>query len=183
MVAMSIAMIVIAGILSSYTYIGRNLVRNSNQQGLEIQSRRALQWLGRDIQCAVDVTTYSSSQLTLLVPKQDAAGNVLTDGSGQVMTKAVTYTYDSAMGTLSRVDPDFEAGAPFTLLRNLSLPAGTGFFTYLDQQDLAAENRLSIKKIEVAFSSAQGAAQTGTRSTYTAASARFILRNKHLVVF
>ena len=38
MVAMSIAMVVIAALLSSYTFLGRNLVRYSNQQQLEAQS-------------------------------------------------------------------------------------------------------------------------------------------------
>ncbi len=183
MVAMSIAMIIIAAVLSSFTFLGRNLIRYSNQQQLEAQSRRALQMFSRDVQIALDVPAYSSTQLSLTVPKLDAAGNAVLDGSGNVVTKTVAYTFDASQGTLIRVDPDFHSGAPFTLLTGINLPAGTSFFSYLDQQAIPATNRLSIKQIDVNYVAFLGIASAGTQSRYTEASARFILRNKHLVAF
>jgi type II secretory pathway component PulJ len=56
MVAMSIVMVVIAALLSSYIFLGRNLVRCSNEQQLEAQSRRALQMLGQEVRMAQDVS-------------------------------------------------------------------------------------------------------------------------------
>ena len=49
LVATSIAMVLIAGMLSSYLFLGRNLVRDTNRQQLEAQSRNMLQTFARDV--------------------------------------------------------------------------------------------------------------------------------------
>lgn len=187
MVAMSIAMVVIAALLSSYTFLGRNLVRYSNQQQLEAQGRNTLQIFGKDVRMATDVTaTYSASQVTLVVPRIDAAGKVITDGAGNVITKNVTYTYDTTGGNLTRTDPEINSGKPLTLLAGLPkvggpVPLWSGF-NYLDKQANPASNQLSIKQIEVrTFTTGCGTASAGTRSSFTGASARMVLRNKHLI--
>jgi Tfp pilus assembly protein PilW len=49
LIAMSIATTLVAGILASYTYLARNLIRYSFEQQLEAESRRALQMITQDV--------------------------------------------------------------------------------------------------------------------------------------
>jgi len=180
LIGLFLSMLLTAAMLLSYTFLVRSLIRSSNQQQLEAQSRKALQMLSQDVHVATDVQTASSSQLTLTVPKVDAQGHAITDGNGNVITKIVTY--NAATGTLTRTDPDFSSGTPLTLLTGVS----NFSFNYLDKQgsQVNASYSLRIKQIEVSnFIVSAGTASTGTQSSYTGASARWVLRSKHLVVY
>jgi hypothetical protein len=179
MVALSIGAFVIAGILSSYTFLARNLIRYSNQQQLEAQSRRTLQMFAQDVHAASDVTSFSANQFTLSLPY------VHSDNS--VTYYSVTYTYDSTAATLVRTvsgtAPPNVTTSAITLLSGISASA-TNFFKYLDRFDGTASNTLGIKKISIpTFTLVSGRAASGTQTTYTTASARLILRSKHLVTY
>ncbi|HUL53761.1 MAG TPA: prepilin-type N-terminal cleavage/methylation domain-containing protein [Opitutaceae bacterium] len=204
MIAMSITMVIIAAILSSYTFLGRNLIRDSNQQQLEAQSRRMLQALAADAHTA-DRVAYSydpandinQESIWLAMPTSGRLTfrSSIPNGSGGTYIYAVTYVYDSNAGTLTRTvssgvssgtPPSGFNATPLVLLTGLpkaggSDPLWTGF-GYLDQQCLSAANTLSIKAVEVStFTIAAGSAAAGTQSRFTTASARLVLRNKHLV--
>jgi hypothetical protein len=178
MVALSIGAFVIAGVLSSYTFLGRNLIRYSNQQQLAAQIQRTLQIFAQDVHATTDVTSFSNTQLVLSLPY------VHSDGSVTYYT--VTHTYDSTAKTLTRTvagtpPPDVTASA-LTLLTGVSVSGGS-FFSCFDRCDVTATNTFGIKKIEIAsFTLTAGTASAGTQTTYTAASARLILRNKHLIL-
>gem|GEM_PF-4424692 len=89
-------------------------------------------------------------------------------------TKTVTYSYNSTFGTLTRTD----ATGSTTLLSNL-----TKFdLNYFNKAGNAiTSSTVSVKEIELTFSSALGTSASGTQSQYTAVSPRLILRNKALL--
>jgi Tfp pilus assembly protein PilW len=193
MAAMSISMVVIAALLSSYTFLGRNLVRDSNQQQLEVQSRKMLQVFGQDVRMAANIPSFSANEVTLRLPS--GSGTSFFDvayafsasaGTYQVpllradgTTANYAYTAPTA-GTLTRIDGTNGAVTLLTGASNFS-------FRYLDKLGLSVDPTpptypLRVKQIEVSgFTITAGTASIGTQSQYTGASARLVLRNKHLV--
>ncbi len=178
MVAFFITAFLVAGILSSYTFIGHTLVRGSFQQMMEIQTRRALQMFAQDVHAATNVSSFSSSAVALTMPY------VHTDYS--VTTYTVTYTYSASAGTLVRsvtgTPPPGATTNSITLLTGVSNLT----FNYLDMQGQSVTGTsypLRVKQIELSnITLVGGTAAAGTQSTYSFASARFILRSKHLVL-
>lgn len=169
-------MMLIAAILSSFTFLGRNLVRNSNQQQLETQSRRALVFLAKDIHAATDLGTCSSSGMALALP--------YVHSDGTVTTYSVTYTYDSVAGTLTRTvagtAPPGVSTATLTML--VGVPSFS--FNYLDRQGAPVDPTypLRVKQIELAgFTATVGTAAVNTQSSLVGASARLTLRSRHIV--
>jgi type II secretory pathway pseudopilin PulG len=174
LIAMSIATTLVAGILASYTYLARNLIRYSFEQQLEAESRRALQMITQDVRAAVDAAASDytanrnnrTNQITLTMP----------DGS------TVQYTFDTTAGTLTRV----AAGTSLTLFSTVSIlpvptppPPYQGFFCCLDQLDIPAANQQGIRKIEIGgFTATLGTDSSGTQTGIVSASARLVLRNK-----
>jgi prepilin-type N-terminal cleavage/methylation domain-containing protein len=64
LVGMSLALIVMTGVLSTFSFLGRNLNRLANQQQLESESRRALAYFAQDVRMANALqapTAWSSS--------------------------------------------------------------------------------------------------------------------------
>jgi prepilin-type N-terminal cleavage/methylation domain-containing protein len=175
LVSTSLAAMVLAAVLSSFVFLGRNLTRLANYQALETKGREALAYLRHDLAVAEAVksgTTPTASSVTLVLPASE-----------------VTYTYDSTAGSLRRqsaagVNPDF------LLLKNDYCTCTTFAFDYQTVTGGAPTSQLNassnvpygIKQIMVSFVLATpGTAATTTRVTYTAVSARFLLRNTQLV--
>lgn len=161
LVGMSISGVIFAGILAAYTFLGRNLTRLVNSQHLEAATRRTFYVFNQDASAATQVTTATDTQVVLVIP------------SG-ASTKTVTYSYNSTFGTLTRTD----ATGSTTLLSNL-----TKFdLNYFNKAGNAiTSSTVSVKEIELTFSSALGTSASGTQSQYTAVSPRLILRNKALL--
>jgi prepilin-type N-terminal cleavage/methylation domain-containing protein len=158
MVATSLLAIVLAGVLTAYIFMARNLTRLVNVQQQEVESRRTLRTFTEDLSAASQVTTATSTQLVLT--KRTAASNV-----------TVTYTYSATNGTLVR-----SAGAA-----SKTLLTGLTSFTllYYNEEGTAISSSLqSIKSAEMMFSSAAGTETSGTLARYTTVSPRIVLRNK-----
>src|SRR5688572_20401816 len=68
LVASSISAVVFAGILAAYLFVGRNLTRLVNVQHQEVESRRTLRQVTQDVSAAIQLTTATSSQLSLTKP-------------------------------------------------------------------------------------------------------------------
>lgn len=175
LIGLFLAMLLTAAMLLSYTFLVRSLIRSSNQQQLEAQSRRALQTFAQDVRMATNVPSFSlsqdSSQITLRLP----------NGGGTVdVTYSYAYDATAGSGTLTRT----VSGSTLTLLTGIArLPSSQNFFNCLDKQGLSVTTYpLGIKQIEVnSFTLTCGTAIAGTQSSYTGASARLVLRSKHLV--
>ena len=175
MFAMSLATMIMAAVISSYLYLGRNLTRLSNHQQLEAQNRRMLAMLNQDTRMAKDVDVSLDTE---------GRGNtfVLTLPGGTNPDFSVTYVYDATARVLSRVATGGSYAGSLVLISNLSVTdAPKPLFRFLDKQANCASNRLSVKQIEVClYTITNGTAAAGTRSSNAGASARLILRNKYL---
>ena len=158
MIATSLLAVVLAGVLSAYLFVGRNLTRLVNLQEQEVESRRALRQFTQDVSAAINLTTATSSQLALTKP---TAGGTTT----------VSYVYSSAAGTFIRTD---SAGSQ-TVLSGLT----TLTLTYYNERgSIVTSGIQSVKAAELSFSSAAGSAKSGTQASYTTVSPRVVLRNK-----
>jgi Tfp pilus assembly protein PilW len=161
-VSVSLSIVVFAGILAGFTFLGRNLTRLVNTQGQDVSSRRAFYLFSRDISLATAVSNATNTSLSLTLPT--------TSGS----TTTVAYAYNTSAGTLSRVD-----GSNSTvLLSNLTALD----FNYFNKAGTSiTPSPLSVKEVELTFTSAVGDSSSGTQARYTAVSPRLVLRNKPLL--
>ena len=88
MIGLVLAMFLTAAMLVSYTFLVRSLIRSSNQQQLEAQSRRMLQLFTKDVHMATNVPSSSASQVILRLP----------NGSSSTSFFDVAYAYDASAG-------------------------------------------------------------------------------------
>lgn len=163
LVAIALAGVVGAGILSAYTFMARSLARLANYQRLEVESRRALQMLNTDTRMAVSLTAPTTTSVTFAIPA--AAG---------VTTTTVAYRFDEEAQTLTRT---YGGTATITLLTGVQTLA----FNYYDSRNAISASPQSIKQVDVTFTTATGASAANAQAHFTAASARLLLRNKPLL--
>lgn len=160
---------VMAAVLSSYIYVGRQLARLANQQILETEGRRTLANFSRDVRLASGISgTPSATGVTLSQPTSTG-------------TTTVAYSYNSGAGTLTRTPA---SGTAQVLLRNINTngltiryydTSNNPYTTYTDYLS-------GIKQISLEFSTQLGTANNGTQTNiYEVASNRLILRNRSLL--
>lgn len=161
LISLSLALAVMTAVLSSYIFLGRNLVRLVNQQTLETEARRTLAYFTRDVRMASGVTgTPSNTSVTFLLPTNFG-------------TTTAAYSYDSSTQTLTRT----LGGSTQTLLSNL---IDLNFY-YYDNLSASVTNPASIKQVAMRFSTQTGSSFNGTQTpVYQGASSRLIIRNKQL---
>ena len=153
MIATVLSAIVFGAIFSAYIFMGRNLTRLANFQQQQVQNRRVLYVLSKDVNEATQVTTALPASLAITLP------------SG-----GVTYTYDPAAQTLTR-----QTGPTTTiLLSNLTNFA----FSYFDQYGASTASAINIKQIALNYSSSVGDRANGTKASDSVASSRIVLRGK-----
>ncbi|MBL9214762.1 MAG: prepilin-type N-terminal cleavage/methylation domain-containing protein [Opitutaceae bacterium] len=181
LISSTLAAVVMAAILSSYLYLGRNLTRLAYNQTLESKSRLALTYLANDIKQATSVSSPTTTSVILNVPGG-----------------TITYTYDATNRRLRRQATTGAVADTYLLYTGgqtsgqvrIDCPAFTfsyytttnGSPTYQSTSTLVP---YSIKMIGVAFtvrssgsSAASTAAAQGTLTQMDTASARFVLRNR-----
>ncbi len=95
LIGASLSAAIMAAVLSSYIYMGRNLTRLGNQQILETEARRTLGYFAQDVQAAMSVSvatglTAPSFQVTFLVI------------SGGGSTRQIIYFYNSTGSPITR---------------------------------------------------------------------------------
>ncbi len=172
LVGMSLALMVMTAVLTTYVTLGRNFTRSlgvssANQPNLESQARRTLAYFTRDVRMASGISgTPSASSLTLTLPT----------GTGST---TVAYAYDSTAQTLTRTPA---SGTAQTL--HSSLLSFT--FNYYDSSGnpyTSFTNYLSgIKQLSITFTSQAGSSVNGTLTqVYQSSSSRLLLRNKALL--
>ncbi len=208
LVSMSLAVVVMAAVFSTYLYLGRNLTRLSYRSTLESQSRKILNTLTTDIRNAKSVVNASATGLSLNVYNQDA-------GKGPVPLMKVVYAQTTATypdGTtankLTRTtsNPDGSGASPSVTLNNdigdansqvqvsmtnlnflYTTTTGNTFTTSgtgPSYQNTTTLVPMSIKQVAMVFvlqagsSNIQG--QQGTQSSYQVASGRMPLMNHPL---
>jgi prepilin-type N-terminal cleavage/methylation domain-containing protein len=180
LVAMSLMVTLMAGVLSAYLFLGRNLTRLVNLQQQSTKTRHTLRVFAQDVGAASKLTAATSTISGNTTTAAHFAVLVPTSADGST-TKTVTYDYLSATGKLTRTDPSGALDV-LTDITDFSInyytqnqtSSGTAFSATL----AAPANSLSIKAIEFKFTTSVGSAAAGTQATYSAMSPRVLLRNR-----
>jgi prepilin-type N-terminal cleavage/methylation domain-containing protein len=170
MVAATLSVFVLAGVLTANLQIIRSGVRMSQYVEMDSQVRRALDFLGRDLKAASNLTWNGESDLTLTIP---ASGGT---------TAQVTYAWTAASGTFYRV-----AGASSSatvgrleLVRGIAaLPDGSAGLTFAryDHAGAAANSDAATKSVQITMTVTRRA-RTVAATSQNAVSATFTLRSK-----
>lgn len=166
LIASSLSSMVLAGVLSTFLFLGRTGANVANYADMESQARTALEQFGQDARQAGGITWNSPHSVTLHVGGVD-----------------VVYAYDSTAGTFSRT----VGGTTRVLVDGV-----TDEFTFTGYtiggakvvSDLTtADGRTAAngvtKQLQIYFKASRTDV-TVTRATNTVLSARFILRNKRV---
>lgn len=172
LISTTLAGAILAAVLSSYVFLGRNLMRLANYHTLETKSHDALVRLQSDLSLAHGVKTGTrptATTVTLVLP----AGEV-------------TYTYDSATSSLRR-QATFGANADLQLLKNDHASCTAFAFDYytmtvgsaVSQFDASFNVPYSIKEIGARFTLETPQTQdAATRTTFQVVAPGTPLRNK-----
>ncbi|HUR60529.1 MAG TPA: prepilin-type N-terminal cleavage/methylation domain-containing protein [Opitutaceae bacterium] len=163
MVASTLASFVLAGVLSTFLFLGRSGANLRNYSDMETQARKALETFAEDVRQASAISWTSATNVTLTV-------NAV----------AVSYTYDSTNGTFARGT----AGTTTTLITGIS--ANTFSFKSYNvagtEMPLATAANLtaagsSTKQLQISLEASRNT-RTVSSATNLVLSARYILRNK-----
>ena len=187
-VALTLAAVLMAAMLSSYLFLGRSLTRLSYQHMLEQQSRTILTTVIADLRNTKSVTNATNTGLTLQV----------FTGSGTTTSVAYAYTYDSVNNVyiltrngipLVKMITGTSVKVPVTmLLPPTGAPSAGNLFQYYNSTDVSltapVNSPMSIKQVEFSFILQAGAAgvqdKQGTLTQYQMASGRIPLLNRQL---
>lgn len=166
MIGATLASFVLAGVVSTFLFLGRSGANISNYSEMESEARTGLEYFAQDTRQASDLTWNSATSITLRV-----------NGTN------ITYSYSSANETFSRT-----IGSSTT-----ELVEGVSEFTFsgymitgasVDLSDLSTAAKRDAasdvtKQLQV-YLKASRSSVTVTTATNTVLSARYILRNKRV---
>lgn len=194
LVGMTLALVVMTGVLSIFSFLGRNLNRLAHQQKLESEGRRALAYFAQDLRMASGLSSPGDTQLELAVPAGTATRKIIyyynsgatatTVSIGAVGDQVSITAPGNSLVRFYENTASPNTGSTVTLLTNLL----SFDFDYRDVSDteLAVSsfpNKISsIKKVALEFRSQTGVAKNGTLTpVYVAASPFLAIRNKSLL--
>jgi Tfp pilus assembly protein PilW len=170
MVAASLSVFVLAGVLTANLQIIRSGVRITQYAEMESQVRRALDYLGRDLKEALNITWNGESDITLTIPTSDTTST------------QVTYAWTAASQSFFRVAGASSAVIAGRLELVRGIPpltdgsAGVKFARF-NRDGAAATTNGATKSVAVTMTVTRNA-QTVTAASQNAASATFTMRNK-----
>jgi hypothetical protein len=163
MVAATLAAIVMAGVMTTFLFLGRSGANIRNYSDMEAQARKGLEVFAEDVRQASAIVWTSSTEVALTVN-----------------SASVVYVYSSSAGTFSRVDGGsnrvlVSGITPGTFTFKSFNVVGTPLPLTTAAELLAAGS--STKQLQISLEAAR-TTQTVASATNTVLSARFILRNK-----
>lgn len=170
MVAALLGSMVLAGVLTTNLQLMRSGARATQYAEMSTQVRRGLEQLEGDLKSAITIVWNGASDITLTLPAQDGT------------TSQVTYAWTSATQSFFRVPGANSAVTTgrIYLVRGIPLladgSAGLTFARY-DRDGAVATTDLATKGVQVSLNVVRSES-TVARTTDTAVSAIFILRNK-----
>lgn len=186
LIGASLSAAVLLAVLSSYLFLGRNLVRLGNQQVLETQGRRTLAYFAEDVRMAsglTDTGNLSATRVSLTVPTGTGTNTITYYYNNSATATAVSINGTSvsmAANALTRCVYNGTTVISLTLLQDIT--TGGLSFRYYDSsanEYTSYANYLSgIKQIALEFGTQSGTATTGTLTPiHRVASNRMVLRN------
>jgi prepilin-type N-terminal cleavage/methylation domain-containing protein len=192
MVGATLSSFLLVGVLSTVLLMGRSSANIVHYSDIEAKARKSLEYFSREARLAYDVPSFSATSVTLSIPDSTSAPKGTGTGA-----YAVTYTFDTANGLLTRTGPPIDnptgTSATETILDGVQQLSGTPFFNYYRYvkptaypmgqgyidgfSNNTATNAREIKQVEVSFLLRKESV-TVAAATNKVLSARFILRNK-----
>jgi len=160
MVGASLATFILAGVMSTFLFLGRTGANVANYTEMESQARRGLEMFAEDVRQAGSITWNSANSVTLVVN-----------------SVPVVYEFDSTVSSFIRRDP----GNSRTLLSGITTFQFKGYNingAEVDLTDLTAAGKIT-KQLQISLRASR-TTRTVTSATNTVLSARFILRNKRI---
>lgn len=164
MIGATLSSFILAGVLTTFLFLGRSGANLSNYNDMEAQARKALELFAEDTRQASAVSWASSTAVTLNV------NSILT-----------TYTYDSGAGTFNRT----RSGTATTLLTGITqfnflayTITGAAITDFSTASARTTANNLT-KQVQISLSAARTSA-TVAAATNLVLSARYVLRNKRV---
>lgn len=202
LIGATLSAMVMAGVLSSYIFMGRQLARLANQQTLETEGRRTLAYLNQDVRMASGVSVTPQTAPSFYVTFAIARSGV---GAQQV-----TYYYNSTASPVSTSISGTSVSVPArslirvvstgsaviypiqTVLSNIVATNEGCYLRFFDAAgsaydsgaapytpSFANSSALGIKQVSLTFSTQLGTNSNGTQTTvYKVASNRMLLRNR-----
>ena len=163
MVAMSLSILILGGVLETVLFISRTSIRISNYSAMEQQTTRSLERLARELRMAQSVTFSGPpiTQITLSVPNA-------TTGS-----YTVTYTYDSTARTFSR----HQTGHSATIIVSDIVPGAFSLQRY-DYNQQPATTDYDTKQLQLTMTLAPDTKGLVATASKRVISSRFVLRNR-----
>ena len=161
MIGAALSAFILAGVMSTFLFLGRSRANVPNYNEMEAQARTALAYFADDTRQASDLTWSSSTSVSLMI-----------NGA------AVSYTYDDGAKTFTRTD----SATTRVLVRGITLFAFkaydiNGTPLALDSAGALATAGQSTKQLQISVAAAR-TNTTVVAATDNVLSARFILRNK-----
>lgn len=159
LIGMSLATVITLGVITGFTFLGRNMVRIANNSDLQSRASIASATIQQDVANADSITAVSSTGLSMVVN---------TSGG----TEAVTYTYNAGTDEITRADP----ANTYVLLRNVT----SCTFTFTDSNSNSTTTPSAVKKIELDATTSTGSTGSGTLVTYDLVSPAMIVAGSGL---
>src|SRR2546430_17313788 len=107
MIAMSLSLIVLAGVMTTYLFIMRAGFSTKSYADMENQSRIGLELFARDARMAKSITWNSSTSITLVIPTSSSDLSYLYqyDATAASFTRTCTTTGEPAQTLISGITP------------------------------------------------------------------------------
>ena len=198
LVGMSLSLMVMTAVLTTYVTVGRNFTRSlglssATQPNLESQARRTLATFTQDVRMASGIVTttvpVSPSAITVTLTLPTGAGTKTVSYYINATAAAVTVTlssYSTTVPAQSLVRVDGSNGATLTLQSSLQV-SGTNAFSYYDASGNPYTTYVNylpgIKQLSLSFAAQAGSSTNGTLTqVYKTDSPRLLFRNKALLL-
>lgn len=170
LIAATLSVFVLAGVLSAFIFLTRSGFRASGYSELDSEVRRGLDVFARDTRNASDVRWHSSQSITLTVSDTLVTYAYDNDPTSATFRSFYRMAGDASSGQarlvlVHNVDP------AFSFRRFKAAPSGAS--------DSVAANDRETKQLQLSFRGARTTPST-TEASNAAISARYVLRNKRV---
>lgn len=159
LIGASISAVITLGVITAFTFLGRNMVRIANNSDLQSRAAIASATVQKDVANTDAVTAVSTTGMTLTVDT----------GAG---TDTVVYAYDPDTDEITRTD----SNQTYVVLRKVTACT----FTFTDSNGSTTTTPSSVKKIEFDAMTATGVFDSGTYVTHQLVSPAMIVAGSGL---
>jgi prepilin-type N-terminal cleavage/methylation domain-containing protein len=176
MIAMSLSLIILAGVMTTYLFIMRAGFSTMSYADMENQSRIGLELFARDARMAKTITWNSANSITLVIPTSAADLSYLYqyNATAATFTRTCTTTGAATETLISGITPSSFVLKGYKITTN-------PLTHYPYEVDLTHLDIASVDTKQLQLTLGLGRTVSTTAGTSSnVISARFILRNKHV---